>query len=205
MKKAWKDLEGSLVRIDVGSTSKEALSDSIAPQLICFTTDGKIVFNGIEYPNMSSLVKGPYIMQYVGEGSSYNKLPQILLDGTEADEDALSTFLDTYPIEEIVNAAECGRTIVCKVNKSKHPAQIEEKIYLEVVDTYKDVRPTWTKMGITFRWMYGGSEYITEVSLTQYSDSTSNVSSIVRRRIDTDSLREELEQLKALLTLTTTN
>lgn len=205
MKKPWKDLEGKLVRVDVGSSTKEALSDSVGPELICFTTDGKIIFNGIEYPNMSSLVKGPYIMQYVGEGSSYNKLPQILLDGTEADEDALSTFLDTYPIEEIVNAAECGRTIVCKVNKSKHPAQIEDKIYLDVRSIHKDVRPTMTKTNITFRWQYAGEEYETEVKLSTYGDSLTDTPSIVRRRIDADSLREELEQLKALLTLTTTN
>ena len=203
MKKPWKDIEGSLVRIDVGSTSKEAMMDNIGAELICFTTDGKIIFNGVEYPNMSGLVKVPYLMEYVGDDSSYNKLPQILMDGE--DDSGRATFFETYPLDEIVKAAEDGRTIVCKVNKSKHPAQIEDKIYLDVRSIHKDVRPTMTKTNITFRWQYAGEEYETEVKLSTYGDSLTDTPSIVRRRIDADSLREELEQLKALLTLTTTN
>ncbi len=49
MKKRWKDLEGSRVRFDVGSTSEEALSDKFPAEVICFTKDGKIIFNGVEF------------------------------------------------------------------------------------------------------------------------------------------------------------
>lgn len=49
MKKDWKDIEGQLVRIDIGSTFKEANSDSTDASIICFTTDGHIVLNGVDY------------------------------------------------------------------------------------------------------------------------------------------------------------
>ncbi len=49
MKKEWKDIEGSRVRVDVGSTSKEALSRRMPAEVICFTKDGEIIFNGIAY------------------------------------------------------------------------------------------------------------------------------------------------------------
>lgn len=204
MKKPWKDIEGSLVRIDVGSTAKEALSDSMPAQVICFTTDGKIIFNGVEYPNMKGWVKIPYIIEYVGE-SSNRKLPQILMGGEEVSNEDLSLFFDTYPLEEIIQAAQNGRTIVCKVNQSKHPATIIDDIYLNVINIRRDSRPTYEKLSITFRWCYNNKEYETTASLTLYSDSTSDVPSIVRKQIDMSALREELENLKSLLTLTTTN
>lgn len=46
MKKSWKEIEGSKVRIDVGSTMEQAMSDSLPAEVICFTTDNNIVFNG---------------------------------------------------------------------------------------------------------------------------------------------------------------
>lgn len=49
MKKDWKDIEGQLVRIDIGSTFTEAQSDSTDAGIICFTTDGHIVLNGTDY------------------------------------------------------------------------------------------------------------------------------------------------------------
>lgn len=49
MKKEWKDIEGYKVRIDVGSSLSEAMSSSMDAAIICFTTDGHIVLNGISY------------------------------------------------------------------------------------------------------------------------------------------------------------
>lgn len=49
MKKDWKDIEGYKVRVDVGSTLAEAMSSSMGAAVICFTTDGHIVLNGISY------------------------------------------------------------------------------------------------------------------------------------------------------------
>lgn len=49
MKKEWKDIEGYKVRIDVGSSLSEAMSSSMDAAVICFTTDGHIVLNGISY------------------------------------------------------------------------------------------------------------------------------------------------------------
>ena len=49
MKKEWKNLEGVQVRFDVGSTAAQAFAKGFPPEVICFTTDGNIVFNGIQY------------------------------------------------------------------------------------------------------------------------------------------------------------
>ena len=49
MKKEWKDIEGHIVRIDVGSSLSEAMSSSMGAAIICFTTDGHIVLNGLSY------------------------------------------------------------------------------------------------------------------------------------------------------------
>lgn len=49
MKKEWKNIEGRLARIDVGSSLSEAMGSAFPAEAICFTTDGNIVFNGIQY------------------------------------------------------------------------------------------------------------------------------------------------------------
>lgn len=49
MKKEWKNIEGKLARIDVGSSFTEAMGGTFPAEAICFTTDGNIVFNGIQY------------------------------------------------------------------------------------------------------------------------------------------------------------
>lgn len=49
MKKEWKKIEGKLARIDVGSSFSEAMGGTFPAEAICFTTDGNIVFNGIQY------------------------------------------------------------------------------------------------------------------------------------------------------------
>lgn len=49
MKKEWKKLEGAQVRFDVGSSATQALAEGFPAEVICFTTDGNIVFNGIQY------------------------------------------------------------------------------------------------------------------------------------------------------------
>lgn len=49
MKKEWKNIEGRLARIDVGSSLSEAMGSAFPAEAICFTTNGNIVFNGIQY------------------------------------------------------------------------------------------------------------------------------------------------------------
>lgn len=58
MKKDWKDIEGQLVRIDIGSTYNEAQSSSTDAAIICFTTDGHIVLNGVDYVVETDSFKG---------------------------------------------------------------------------------------------------------------------------------------------------
>lgn len=52
MKEKWSDLEGLPVRFDVGSTTEQAMSDKVAANIICLTKDGRIIFNGEEFPNL---------------------------------------------------------------------------------------------------------------------------------------------------------
>ena len=56
MKKPWKDIEGSEVRVDVGSTREQALGDKMPAEVLCFTTDNRIVMNGEEFPDTSKIV-----------------------------------------------------------------------------------------------------------------------------------------------------
>lgn len=56
MKKQWKDIEGSEVRVDVGSTREQALGDKMPAEVLCFTTDNRIVMNGEEFPDTSKIV-----------------------------------------------------------------------------------------------------------------------------------------------------
>jgi hypothetical protein len=46
MKKEWKNIEGKMVRFDVGSTTEQAQAESMPAEVICFTTGNKVVFNG---------------------------------------------------------------------------------------------------------------------------------------------------------------
>ena len=55
MKKPWKDIEGSEVRVDVGSTREQALGDKMPAEVLCFTTDNRIVMNGEEFPDTSKI------------------------------------------------------------------------------------------------------------------------------------------------------
>lgn len=55
MKKEWKNIEGKTVRFDVGSTTEQAQAESMPAEVICFTTDNKVVFNG----------------EYFGDGDSF--------------------------------------------------------------------------------------------------------------------------------------
>ncbi len=49
MKKDWKNIEGAKVRFDVGTRAEDAFKEGFPAEVICFTTDGNIVFNGIQY------------------------------------------------------------------------------------------------------------------------------------------------------------
>ena len=55
MKKQWKDIEGYKVRMDVGSTREQALGDKMPAEVLCFTTDNRIVMNGEEFPDTSKI------------------------------------------------------------------------------------------------------------------------------------------------------
>lgn len=61
MKKPWKDIEGSEVRVDVGSTREQALGDKMPAEVLCFTTDNRIVMNGEEFPDTSKISFALYI------------------------------------------------------------------------------------------------------------------------------------------------
>ncbi len=56
MKKEWKDIEGSLVRFDVGSSYQDAMSDKMPAEVVCFTKDGRIIFNGVEFTQNSGAI-----------------------------------------------------------------------------------------------------------------------------------------------------
>lgn len=49
MKKEWKDIEGLPFRVDVGSTTAQAMSDDVPASVLCLTTDGEVVINGVRY------------------------------------------------------------------------------------------------------------------------------------------------------------
>lgn len=55
MKKDWKDIEGHKFRVDVGSTLRQAMSDDVPAEVLCFTTDGHIVMNGLEFPDLDAV------------------------------------------------------------------------------------------------------------------------------------------------------
>nr|DAK56491.1 MAG TPA: hypothetical protein [Caudoviricetes sp.] len=55
MKKDWKDIEGHKFRVDVGSTLRQAMSDDMPAEVLCFTTDGHIVMNGLEFPDLDAV------------------------------------------------------------------------------------------------------------------------------------------------------
>lgn len=49
MNKAWKDIEGMPFRIDVGSTSQQAMSNRTPASVLHLTTDEEIVMNGVKF------------------------------------------------------------------------------------------------------------------------------------------------------------
>ncbi len=55
MKKDWKDIEGHKFRVDVGSTLRQAMSDNMPAEVLCLTTDGHIVMNGLEFPDLDAV------------------------------------------------------------------------------------------------------------------------------------------------------
>ena len=79
MKEKWSDLEGLPVRFDVGSTAEESKSDKIAANVICFTTDNRIIFNGEEFTQVISS-GGSVTKEYVDEKIQdiQNQLTQLI-------------------------------------------------------------------------------------------------------------------------------
>lgn len=95
MKKDWKNLEGHKVRMDVGSSLKQALSDSMPAEVICFTTDNHIIFNGEEFAN------GGNVGYYVNKG--------IFELTDDSSEDVVAAVMDKTIFDGIRNAVKNGQ------------------------------------------------------------------------------------------------
>ena len=135
MKKSWKEIEGSKVRIDVGSTMEQAMSDSLPAEVICFTTDNNIVFNGEAFAGDGS-VSGYYVDK---------KIFHLTEDSSE---DEISAAFNEAKLSEIVKAITDGKylftdsgNVEATLNKSSK-LNIS-KLALESPDT----RVIFTKIG----------------------------------------------------------
>lgn len=67
MKEKWSDIEQLPVRFDVGSTYKEAMSDTMPASVICFCVDGSIVLNGVKFGGGSASEEIEVLKQQIKE------------------------------------------------------------------------------------------------------------------------------------------
>ena len=174
MKKPWKDIEGSEVRVDVGSTREQALGDKMPAEVLCFTTDNRIVMNGEEFPDTSKIA------------DEVRKDSKLYIDGEvfalKADDTAerVNEVMPLSLFNKILSGIASGRgfyTDTGSVEVYVHKSLSETTLYLESHTTrigfYKQARDE-------------------QVSL--YDIKPSQV-----RRIE--ALEKTVEQLKQLLTL----
>lgn len=171
MKKPWKDIEGSEVRVDVGSTREQALGDKMPAEVLCFTTDNRIVMNGEEFPDTSKNVDEVRALYIEGE-----------VFALKADDTAerVNEVMPLSLFNKILSGIASGRgfyTDTGSVEVYVHKSLSETTLYLESPTTrigfYKQARDE-------------------QVSL--YDIKPSQV-----RRIE--ALEKTVEQLKQLLTL----
>lgn len=197
MNEEWKNIEGSEVRIDVGSTSEEAMNKDMPAGVICFTTDKRIILNGEEFAPQQNLIDEairdtyPMVINCVNAegGIVRNKLPQILCDPTELTQDEISDFFNVYPFDTLVDCYNKGKQLHAVYNSKTH-SKIYNLIFTSLVNFNN-------KTELSFRWQYGDIEYHTII--TKIGDSVS----ISRKQTshDIQNLVEEIERLKYYLTL----
>lgn len=196
MKKDWKDLEGKGLRVDVGSTSSQAMSDSTPAEVLCFTTDGRIILNGMEFAPQANLIEDainaehPYIMEVVNTSNYTDVTPQILLDSTDCAQEDIDAFFESYPFSDILECVIKGRQLY---------AQIYNRLKLQNTYIRLDVlshTESKTKFTILFRW-YDGSVY----NQTSVSYINGNVTLTKSTDVTASYLRQQIDNIKELLQL----
>lgn len=132
MKLPWAEIEELPFRVDVGSTYKEAVSSSVPAHVMCFTTDGRIVLNGVTFGGASSITingvsypfdydNGSITLPMAGEG----------VDGMMLGEDKAK-----------LDGIEAG----AEVNVVKEVSEEDNEIHITTKDNvYKAVSTKWSK------------------------------------------------------------
>lgn len=73
----WKKLEGRIFRFDVNTSTEEALK-ATNPAIIHFTTEGNIVFNGVQFAGYNELIEDfGYAIQYMATVSEVDYTPTV--------------------------------------------------------------------------------------------------------------------------------
>jgi hypothetical protein len=135
MKKSWKEIEGSKVRIDVGSTLQQALSDSMTADIICFTTDNHIVFNGEVFTSDGS-ANGFYVDKGI-----FNLTE-------DSSEDEISAVIDEVKLSQIVKAITDGKNLF--TDRGNVEATLNKSSKLNITQLAlesPDARVSFTKIG----------------------------------------------------------
>ena len=194
MKKNWKDIEGKGLRVDVGSTSSQAMSDSMPAEVLCFTTDGRIILNGMEFAPQANLIEDainaehPYVMGVVKTDSYKDNTPQILLDSSDCTRDDIDAFFEEYPLSEIYECVQKGMHLY-SLYQSKSAKQYT---HLDVVSCFESA----TRKKIVLRW-FDGKHY--------YRTTLDNVYGYVTIQkvleLNGDTLQEQINEIKKLLQL----
>lgn len=135
MKKQWKDIEGYKVRMDVGSTMEQAMSDSFPAEVICFTTDNNIVFNGEVFAGDGS-VSGYYVDK------------EIFHLTKDSSEDEISAVFDEAKLSEIVKAITDGKYLYTDRGNVEAELNKSSKLnFTQLSLESPDTRVLFTKIG----------------------------------------------------------
>lgn len=162
MKEEWKKIEGKPVRIDVGSTYDEAMGESMPSEMLCFTTDNRIVLNGEEFPKTA-----PMLLMYVNERGEEDVrgCPPILADPKEVGEDEVGMFFAKYPLKEVTSALLKGRMVVGCVKTTNEEGEEEYGYYALRMEEvrYKSVGGEMYET-LTLRYNKDGRAYRVRIS-----------------------------------------
>ncbi len=192
MKKKWNKLEGAQVRFDVGSSATQALAEGFPAEVICFTTDGNIVFNGIQY----SLSQ-----------DEYNTLVEAIKANKEAaDKNATDIKVNTETIAANAEAiAANAEAIANKVDKMEGYALASERqLYVaDWCDTHiltGNSAVVFIKAtdggakGIALAHVLDGNTYHTDTYIPLATDKATGVMS-AEDHADFSTAKDEIEQL----------
>lgn len=194
MKKDWKYLEGLGFRVDVGSTYSQAMSDSTPAEVLCFTKDGRIILNGIEFAPQSNLIEDainaehPYVMGAVKTDNYTDSTPQILLDTSDCEQTDIDAFFEEYPLSDIVNCINKGIQMYA-LRKTRSYNLLTK---LEVLSHLKSA----TRHKIRLRWFDGVHYYRTEIDNVNGHVTISKVC-----ELDGEILQSQINEIKKLLQL----